>query len=34
MSDLAHVKLRLLHAYETNYVEEGSHFDHVWRFAD
>ena len=34
MSDLAHVKLRLVHAYETNYVEEGSHFDHVWRFAD
>jgi len=33
-SDLAHVKLRLVHAYETNYVEEGSHFDHVWRFAD
>jgi hypothetical protein len=33
-SDLGHVKLRLVHAYETGYVEEGSHFDHVWRFAD
>ena len=34
LSGLAHVKLRLVHAYETNYVEEGLHFDHVWRFAD
>jgi hypothetical protein len=35
MSGLEHVKLRLVHAYETSYVEEGgSHFDHVWRFAD
>jgi len=33
-SDLAHVKLRLVHAYQTDYVEEGAHFDHVWRFAD
>ena len=22
------------HAYQTNYVEEGEHFDHLWRFAD
>src|SRR5262249_36060736 len=28
------VKLRLVHAYQTDYVEEGEHFDHVWRFAD
>ena len=28
------MKLRLVHAYETDYVEEGAHFDHVWRFAD
>jgi hypothetical protein len=34
MSNLEHVKLRLVHAYQTDYVEEGSHFDHVWRFAD
>ena len=33
-SGIGHVKLRLVHAYETNYVEEGAHFDHVWRFAD
>jgi hypothetical protein len=33
-SGLGHVKLRVVHAYETNYVEEGAHFDHVWRFAD
>jgi hypothetical protein len=33
-SGLGHVKLRLVHAYETDYVEEGAHFDHVWRFAD
>jgi hypothetical protein len=33
-SSLGHVKLRLVHAYETDYVEEGAHFDHVWRFAD
>ena len=23
-----------MHAYQTDYVEEGAHFDHVWRFAD
>ncbi|HEY2981137.1 MAG TPA: M12 family metallo-peptidase, partial [Anaerolineales bacterium] len=34
MSGLGHIKLRLVHAYKTNYVEEGAHFDHVWRFAD
>ena len=34
LSNLGHVKLRLVHAYQTNYVEEGAHFDHVWRFAD
>jgi hypothetical protein len=35
MSNLGHIKLRLVHAYETNYVEEeGEHFQHVWRFAD
>ncbi len=34
MSGLANVKLRLVHSYETDYVEEGAHFDHVWRFAD
>ena len=34
MSNLGNIKLRLVHAYETDYVEEGQHFDHVWRFAD
>jgi len=35
VSSLGQVKLRLVHAYETDYVEEGAaHFDHVWRFAD
>ena len=34
LSNLGHIRLRLVHAYQTDYVEEGSHFDHVWRFAD
>ena len=34
MSNLGHIKLRLVHAYQTDYVEQGEHFDHVWRFAD
>jgi peptidyl-Asp metalloendopeptidase len=34
ISGLGHIKLRPVHAYQTDYVEEGSHFDHVWRFAD
>ena len=34
LSNLGHVKLRLVHAYQTDYVEEGVHFDHLWRFAD
>src|SRR5262249_52781511 len=34
ISGIGNVKLRLVHAYETDYVEEGTHFDHVWRFAD
>jgi Metallo-peptidase family M12 len=33
-SGVAQVKLRLVHAYQTDYVEQGAHFDHVWRFAD
>ena len=34
VSNLGHIKLRRVHAYQTDYVEEGAHFDHVWRFAD
>jgi hypothetical protein len=34
LSNLGRIKLRLVHAYRTDYVEEGEHFDHVWRFAD
>ena len=33
-SNLGHIRLRLVHAYRTDYAEEGTHFDHVWRFAD
>ena len=33
-SGIDNVRLRLVHAYQTNYVEEGSHFEHVFRFAD
>ena len=33
-SNLGHIKLRLVHGYQTDYVERGEHFDHVWRFAD
>jgi hypothetical protein len=33
-SNLGHIKLRLVHTYRTGYVEQGMHFDHVWRFAD
>lgn len=28
------VRVRLVHAHETDYVENGGHFDHLWRFAD
>jgi hypothetical protein len=34
LSNVGHIKLRLVHSYQTDYVEEGAHFDHVWRFAD
>jgi len=34
LSNLAHIRLCVAHAYETDYVEEGSHFDHLWRFTD
>ena len=34
ISNLGHIKLRLVHAFQTNYVEEGEHIDHLWRFAD
>ena len=33
-SHVGNVKLRLVHAYQTDYVEQGDHFDHLWRFAD
>jgi Metallo-peptidase family M12 len=33
-SGLGNIKLRLAHSYQTNYVEEGEHFQHLWRFAD
>jgi hypothetical protein len=34
ISKLGNVKLRLVHAYETDYVEVGGQFEHLWRLAD
>jgi hypothetical protein len=34
LSNLGHVKLRLVHAYETDYVEQGEHFEHLYRMVD
>jgi Metallo-peptidase family M12 len=35
ISGLGHVRLRLVHVYETNYEEDDAeHFQHVWRLAD
>lgn len=33
-SGIDNVRVNVVHAYETDYVEEGSHFDHVYRFRD
>ena len=33
-SGIGQVRLRLVHAYRTGYVEKGSHFEHVFAFAD
>lgn len=33
-SGIENVRLKLVGAYQTDYVESGTHFDHVWRFAD
>jgi hypothetical protein len=33
MSGIGNVELELAYAYETDYVESGSHFEHVFRFA-
>ncbi|HJZ29538.1 MAG TPA: M12 family metallo-peptidase [Hyphomicrobiaceae bacterium] len=35
MSHLGNIKLRLVHAYQTDYVEDdGEHFDHLYRMVD
>jgi Metallo-peptidase family M12 len=34
MSGIGHIKLHLVHAYQTDYVEAGDQFVHLWRFAD
>ena len=34
MSGIGHIMLRLVHAYQTDYVESGDQFVHLWRFAD
>lgn len=33
-SGMGNVQLELVHAYKTDYVEKGSHFEHVFAFAD
>lgn len=33
-SGIDNVHVRLVHAYQTSYVENGTHFEHVFRFAD
>ena len=34
LSGIGHIKLHLVRAYQTNYVESGDQFVHLWRFAD
>ncbi|HJZ43006.1 MAG TPA: M12 family metallo-peptidase, partial [Hyphomicrobiaceae bacterium] len=34
ISKLGHIKLKLVHAYETDYVEQGEHFEHLYRMVD
>ena len=34
LSGIGYVKLRLVHAYQTDYVESGDQLLHLWRFAD
>ena len=34
LSNLGNIKLRLVHSYQTNYAEQGEHFQHLWRYAD
>jgi hypothetical protein len=34
MSGIGHIKLHLVHAYQTDYMEAGDQFVHLWRFAD
>lgn len=33
-SQIGNVRIELVKAYETDYVEQGTHFEHVFRFAD
>jgi peptidyl-Asp metalloendopeptidase len=34
LSGIGHIRLRLAHTFQIDYVEDGGHFDHVWRLAD
>src|SRR5581483_4318050 len=34
LSGIGHIRLRLVHAFQTGYVERGGHFEHVWHMAD
>jgi hypothetical protein len=34
LSGIGHIKLHLVHAYQTSYLESGDQFVHLWRFAD
>ena len=33
-SSIGNIRLEVVHNYETEYVEQGSHFDHMFRFAE
>jgi hypothetical protein len=33
-SKVGQIRLALVHTYQTDYEEEGMHFEHLWRFAD
>jgi peptidyl-Asp metalloendopeptidase len=34
LSGIGHIRLRLVHAFQTGYTERGGHFEHVWHMAD
>jgi hypothetical protein len=34
LSGIGHIRLRLARTFQTDYAEQGGHFDHVWHMAD